>query len=295
MVRTPTALVLALGLAGATAWWIAPAERLQIDADGGGLLADSDDDFLPDVVEWVVMTNAADPNSDGDDVCDFVEVVQDGSPRYPDDPMALDHEMRVVMTSATPGSIDQTSWLHVLMRFATESAEISAFSVWFEPPWAPGLRLPLEGLFAGALVDYRVTQDEGMWMRASLPLLSAEMLQALLPCGFYGEVVVDGLVRRTGMTLLDLQGDVVTVVPFGPRSSDRFAFQTIAPPLAAMPASNRVCVIDLREVGAGPGGTVFEVAAADCEDCNELECGASCAGSVGWILTIPGGMSALRD
>lgn len=295
MVRTPTALVLALGFAGATTWWIAPAERQRIDAGTPSVLTDTDGDFLPDVVEWVVMTNAAEPNSDGDDTCDFVEVVQDGSPRYADDPMALDHEMRVVLTSAAPGSGDQTSWLHVLMRFATESANVSAFSVWFEPPWAPGLRLPLESLFAGALFEQRVTPNEGTWMRASLPLLSSGMLQTLLPCGFYGEVVVDGQIRRTGTTLLDLQGDVVTVVPFGSRSSDRFAFQTIAPPLAAMSASNRVCVIDLREVGSGPGGTVFEVAAADCEDCNELECGASCAGSVGWILTIPGGMSALRD
>ena len=57
--------------------------------------------------------------------------------------------------------------------------------------------------------------------------------------------------------------------------------------------SNKVCVLDLSEVGSGPGGVVFEIVDADCEDCNELECGASCSDSVGWVITIPGGHTTL--
>jgi hypothetical protein len=59
-------------------------------------------------------------------------------------------------------------------------------------------------------------------------------------------------------------------------------------------ATNKVCVLDLNEVGSGPGGVVYEIVDADCQDANELECGAGCSQSIGSILTIPGGQAALR-
>ena len=57
--------------------------------------------------------------------------------------------------------------------------------------------------------------------------------------------------------------------------------------------TNQVCVLDLAQVGDGPGGVVYEVTAADCEDANELECSSSCSASVGWVLTIPGGVELI--
>jgi hypothetical protein len=47
------------------------------------------------------------------------------------------------------------------------------------------------------------------------------------------------------------------------------------------------------EAGSGPGGTVFEVMAASCEDCNDVECSSQCPQSVGWVVTIPGGLTGL--
>jgi hypothetical protein len=293
MARTNTVLLLALGSAALAVGSHGAGATPTLTATSPSVLADTDGDFLPDVVEWVVLTSAANPDTDGDGVLDFVEVVERGAPRDPSEPIPLDHQMRVVVTAPPVGSPDQTSWLHLLVRFATSTPPSGPFAVWFETSWAPGLRLPLESLFAGAILEVRTTPHQGTWLSASVPLVSAAMLQALLPCGIYAEAAIDGALLRTGVKLLDLQGTISCLVPFGSKERDRFAFQSIAPPLVLGSSTNKVCVLDLNEVGSGPGGSVFEVVAADCEDCNELECGVGCAQSVGWILTIPGGLAAL--
>jgi hypothetical protein len=92
------------------------------------------------------------------------------------------------------------------------------------------------------------------------------------------------------VNLFNVQGDIASVVPFG---DGRFVFQTIAAPVNTSNLSNKVCVLELAEVGTGPGGSIFEITHASCEDCNELECAVTCPQTVGWILTLPGGLSAL--
>jgi hypothetical protein len=282
-------------LAGVTAlgatWCLQPAVPGAVHATELSPLADSDGDFLPDQVEWAVLTSATSADTDNDFVPDFVEVVQRGSPRQPNAPMSLDHEMRVVVSAPVVGAADQTAWLHIFVRYVEAAVPVDGFGVWFETPWLPGLRIPLEGILLMApTIETRVTAVDGAWLRVSAPLVSLDLLYQLLPCSIQCEGSLEGRYLRTGVNLFDVQGSVATIVPFG---EETFAIQTIGVSVATGTQSNKVCVLDLCEVGSGPGGTVFEVADAGCEDCNELECGTSCAQTVGWILTIPGGTAVL--
>lgn len=283
-------------LAGAAAlallWLVSPTPVI-VQATPPGPLDDTDGDFLPDQVEWAVMTSSTSADTDGDAVPDFVEVVQRGLPRTPNGPVGMDHEMRVVVSSPPAGAADQAAWLHVLVRFAETAVPIDNFAIWFETPWLPGLHIPLDGLLMIApQIDMRVTPVDGVWLRVSAPLVSLSLLHALLPCSIQAEGFVGGRHLRTGANLFEMQGEIATIVPFG---NDAFAVQTIT----AMPPTgceaNKVCVLDLTEVGSGPGGTVFEVTDATCEDCNELECGLGCTGAIGWLLTIPGGTAAMTN
>ena len=284
-------LLVAVGVASVATWMIAPGTPVAIQAATTDVLADTDGDFLPDVVEWAVLTSATHADTDGDFVPDFIEVVQRGAPRQASFSLAVDHEMRVVVTAPPCGSPDQTSWLHLFVRFASAQTPVSGFGVWFETPLVPGLQLPLDGLFAGEMVvRERSTPEDGQWLQVSVPMAATSFLQALTPCSIHAAATLGGRNLHTAVNLIDVQGTVASILPFG---NGRFAIQSIAPPVNAANLSNKVCLLDLAEVGSGPGGTVYEVVDADCEDCNELECGVSCPQSVGWILTIPGGIDVL--
>jgi hypothetical protein len=81
-------------------------------------------------------------------------------------------------------------------------------------------------------------------------------------------------------------------VPFG----ERFAVQTIAPTIGNGGLTNRVCVVQLTNSGSGLAGTAYTITAADCEDCNELECpAADCSACLNWVILIPGGLGVLTN
>jgi len=290
--------LLAFAAALSAAWWSLPREPHCIQATTANPLEDTDGDFLPDQVEWAVMTSAASADTDGDTVCDFIEVVQRGRPRQPNFPPPLDHEMRIVVSSPGPMVTDQTTWLHVMVRFVETAIPVDQFAIWFETPLAPGVRIPLDGiLLAAPTITTRTTPVDGVWLMVSAPLVAVSVLQQVLPCSIQCEGFFGGRHVRTGVSLFDVQGSVCTLVPFAVPTqhyeNPGFAVQTIGVTPATVVDMNKVCVLDLVEVGSSAGGTIFEVASAECVDCNELECGTGCGGSVGWLITIPGGTAVL--
>jgi hypothetical protein len=297
MQRNTLITLIATGLATIPVVWLLPSAS--VDAGGGGTSVatqDTDDDFLPDAVEWVVLTNANLADTDGDQTPDFVEVVEAGLPRHESSPLPPDQQMRCVVTGPQPGSGDVRTWMHVFHRVMTPStgsgagaSAIQSFETWLEGPMWPGVRFPLNALAAGGVVyDERVTQSDGIWVQVSIPMVSEAILAAVAPCTIWAETVVQGETLRSGTKIINVPGGVASIVPYLP---GQFVIQSLSPvaPTPGSSSSNRVCVLELEELSSGPSGITYQVIDADCEDANELECDSTCQSSIGWTMTIPGG------
>lgn len=271
---------------------LAQPNRLAIAADEQGPLVDSDLDFVPDAVEWVVLTSANNPDTDGDQISDFVEIVQRSRPRRVSEPLPADQEMRILVTGPAPGSPDPTAWLHLMVRLVGAGAALQSFQAWCELPSVPGVRFGFDLLSLGpAVMRSRDAGPEGTWLTLSVPLASTCILHLLAPLSLHAESTIAGRTIHSAVNLFDMQGELSTLVPF---DQSGFAVQRIGPPIGGGGnLTNRVCVLDLAEVGSGPGGTIYEIAGARCDDCNEVECAPSCPQSVGWLVTIPGGLGTL--
>jgi hypothetical protein len=256
---------------------------------------DSDGDFLPDGVEWVALTNANQANTDGDAVDDFIEFVQAGRPRQANPALPIDHELRIAVVGPRTGAVDQMTWLHIFLLKAEHSAAVTSLDAWIDLPGLPGTRLHFDPLTVPG-VDFgaRLEGNGAVWLRCSVPLIGAPLLQAVAPCSFGVDAVVGGRALTSGAKLIEAQGVLATLTPFDGNS---FAVQSLSPPSATAGAtfsSNRICVLDMQEVGAGPAGTLYAVTDAACEDCNEVECVLlNCQQSIGWVITVPGGVGSL--
>lgn len=293
MIRTLASLCVVAAAACGGLWLFASGARTPLRADAGRLLEDSDDDFLPDAVEWAVLTSSSSPDTDEDGFPDFVEVVQLGTPRTPGTNRSLDHEMRVVVTSPGEG-LQGPAWLHLLFRFVGSTSLLTSFQAWIESPNLPGVQIPLD-MLGFSTIDFaqRVTAHDGVWVRLSVPMVSEAILRGILPCSIQASATIGSRTIRSGVKLFEVQGVVCTLTPFGDRPN-RLVMQSIgALTTVGSTGSNRVCVLTLERAGSGPSGTVYEVVAAACEDCSELECGAGCPQSVGWVFSIPGGIETI--
>lgn len=293
MTRRSLASCGAAALLSLLAWQLMPASEMRmLHADPVSPTLDTDGDFLPDVVEWACLTNPQNPDTDSDGVSDFVEVVQRGNPRRVGLPRPSDHEMRVVVTAnEVAGGVVATN-IHLLFRFMGDPSLLGAFRPWLRIGAIPGLEISLDSLASGvSSILHHVDPVEGYWVRVLVPLASENALRMLLPCTIGARAAIGGRQIDTAVALFDARGTTSTLVPF---ADDSYAVQSIGSVAAFQGGgSNRICVLQLTEVGTGPGGVAYEVSAADCDDCNGLQCGVDCPHAIGWIFVVPGGVEVI--
>ncbi|GDY01416.1 hypothetical protein LBMAG49_07450 [Planctomycetota bacterium] len=266
-------------------------ESVSLRADPISPTQDTDGDFLPDIVEWTSLSSAQHADTDSDGISDFVEFVQRTNPRRINAPMPLDHEMRLLVTSNEEVSGDHRVCLQLFFRIASSEVVVNHLNVWIEFGVAPGMRFPFSLSMPGTLVDVRNAGLAGTWMSVTVPLASEQTLRSLLPC----TIGADGLIGTKSVSstvpLFDMAGVTATLVPY---SANTVAVQSIGASGAFTGSlSNRVCVLDLQAWQSVPGGTAYIVTHADCDDCNDLECGAACPLTEGWIIVLPGGLQSI--
>jgi hypothetical protein len=165
---------------------------------------------------------------------------------------------------------------------------MSSLDAWAEVASEPGLLIPLASVAVHPVaVHERVVPNEGLWVRATVRLVSEEVLRWVLPCTIGADAVIGSRAIRTKVPLFDRNGTTASLVAF---SDSLFAVQSIGPQLALEGSgSNQVCVLQLRHLG----GNAFEITGAECQDCNDLVCGVDCASSVGDVIILPGGAGSI--
>ena len=290
--RTTATILIATALASA-GLLVIDAEHKTLRADAPSIDLDSDNDFVPDCVEWVCLTSATSPDTDADGNGDFLELVQKGRPRQAGMALPADHEMRLVAT-ANPTSTGNEVVLHLMFRFLGGVELLNQFDCYAELGAVPGLRIPLSTLSLQPVsLQQRAVPGEGLWVRYSVVLCSEQMLRSVLPCTIGSTATIGGRVIETAMPMFDQGGVTCTVVPFSPGFFAIQSVQAAATGVVGTAPNNRVCVLQLQPVGSGSGGSAFLVSGAECQDCNDLVCGVECAASIGTIVVLPGGPGSI--
>lgn len=277
----------ALGILG----WM--AGEATVSAEEIGLFDDADGDFLPDDIEWLLMTDPQNADTDGDGMGDYLEAVWSGLPLVPEDGgHPADHEMRVLATTREDANGVSQFWLHLMFRSMSGlDVEFRAFVPWID---VMGVQYPLYGLLSGvtlySVVSHRA--GEGTFVLISAPIATEEAVRRLLPFSLGASAILGGRQVTSATHYLDNGGDTVALVAL---DRARASLQTLKQKKQEGPFSgtNRLCVLELDIVGVSAGGKICEVRKADCEPAHGLRCGASCRDALGRIFFLPDGMGTI--
>ncbi len=284
-------IALALFGAGAHVWSIeadAPIARAEVDPP----YQDTDGDLLPDRLEWVLMSDPLSPDTDMDGTDDFLEAVQHQPPMGAN-PKALDHEMRVVISTYRDAAGADQVVLNILFRFATGSIEqvqdLEPFLL------STTSAVPLLGVLGRSTKHFEVRKHptQGSYGIVSSELGRVESLRPLTPCAVGIRGRIGGRELISGTYLMDVDGALCAIVPV---TDTKFTLQTAGGQgkAASFWRRNAMCELSLVAMGTGWRSFMVEVSRAACSGVPVLACPPDCGSQLGRILFLPFGIGILR-
>ena len=264
-----------------------------LSANSGDYLADTDGDLLPDVVEWAVLTHDQLSDSDGDGIGDFLEVVQFGAPLQYGQPMAQEHEMRPVITLEVGNNGQEFVWVHLLFRFmGSGTSQLQGLVPWVS---TGGQVIPfsISPSLSGFTVKAVMDPLDGVMVIVSTRLVDLQTFHALLPCTVGADAQIGAVAYSAGTYLGIHEAELVHLVPLGPKGFALHSPGRQGGDSSQSGYTNKICVIQLEEVGTSSAGTVYEAVDPDCEPASGLRCSVRCKESGGWTIILPKGVTTI--
>ncbi len=277
-----------------------PTQSTNLDALPRTLFQDSDNDMLPDSLEWVLMMDPNNPDSDGDGVDDFLEAAQMQLPGATPPPM--DHEMRAVVSYLTlPDQTDHVM-LNLLFRVVSGGEqEVKSIQPFID---IQGSRVSISSLFASGIVHLQAKVDpvEGLYVLVTSRLALNSEVAFIMPCSIGVAGRIGQRTFSNGSLLAEIDNTITTVAPISPT---QFVFQPIDAALGPQGpqspqhtfwASSQVCVLELEQQGGGgPAGSVLcRVRDSHCSGAPTLLCAPSCPTETGNVYVVPDGLGFLN-
>lgn len=266
----------------------------KLEAGPNDPFLDTDGDLLPDVLEWVLMSDPWSADSDNDGVDDFLEAVQHQIVKPGPSP-TTDHEFR--STTHIVRLPDNTQHVIVNLMFRIVNGDPAEVSSLDPEIYLNGIEIPFASMFMAGLAHIGMINHptEGLYVLLSSRLCSPDELRPLLPCSIGSSAVIGGRSFNSGCTLFDGDGTTVSLVEiqnnhFGLHPIDSEFLTDPKEPRAAFWSKSRVCEMELVVTGVGQGYALAQVVEAACTGAPSLACAPSCDSWRSRLVVIPDGL-----
>ncbi len=278
-------------------------------ASTNAYVQDSDGDLLPDALEWALLTDARQRDSDADGAEDVIEALLHEHMRTaPVLPRPMDHELRAAVAVHRDATGQAHVLLHVVARIALSTSGLASIKGLAPFVDYRGTRLPIDRLVAGGIINItrRFDPVEGLFVVISSRIASVENLKLLTPCTVGVTASIGQKAFESGMLVDEVDDELVVIAPI---DDNRYVIHPLDPqfpqivgPGAGSGSSSgqkfwsqaKVCELDLSPVGSGGGITVVQVNDANCVSVSTLFCASSCLSQNGRLYVLPYGPGLLN-